>query len=262
MRALLLFLLLFFSGCTLLKHLTNSKEPSTLITLLIVNEKYSGGRELKTIKGGIRKFKRVLERIGVDEVLPIEYDVTYSGLQRAFDKLESKIKDKKNTNIFIYFSGHGVMSKDLSNAYVEMIDENNRTLVNLNVFYDFINKINVRATVLAIDACRDKDNISTVNRIEGKMKTIPRNLYMSYPIQDAETTLGVILGEEVTFYLKSLTKHIIRNIDAKDVFNAVGKDLIEELQKYNLNSNQKRIDTLNKEFFFYHSLEGGILTAG
>lgn len=198
MRLLLILLMITFSGCTLYKQLSDNEKQPTTIALLITNENYGRNRNLSTISGGLKELKSVLSRIGT-KVLPIQKNITYQGLKKAFTELNASITDRNNTNLYIYFSGHGVSDDKLSKHYIEMIGEKDH-YVSLNVLYDFIDQMNVRATIISLDTCRDIHQNLPDTTIEGESKIKPLNTYVDFATRNTYEANN-INGLELSFYL-------------------------------------------------------------
>jgi len=103
-------------------------------------------------------FKTVL---GIDKVYIYKSkDVTGYFFDNVFDPSYGELQkaiSKGNTDLFVFYSGHGIPSKDGTNAYllpsdgrIEAIEKQG---YNLNKFYENLEKLGARSVTVFIDAC-------------------------------------------------------------------------------------------------------------
>jgi len=103
-------------------------------------------------------FKSVL---GIDKVYIYKSkDVTGYFFDNVFDPSYGELQkaiSKGNTDLFIFYSGHGIPSKDGTNAYLLPSDGHIEAIekqgYNLNKFYENLEKLGARSVTVFIDAC-------------------------------------------------------------------------------------------------------------
>ena len=131
-------------------------------------------------------FKTVL---GIDKVYIYKSkDVTGYFFDNVFDPDYGELQkavSKGNTDLFVFYSGHGIPSKDGTNAYllpsdgrIEAIEKQG---YNLNKFYENLEKLGARSVTVFIDACfsgasRSSETIKSDNLVAMKGVRIKPNV--------------------------------------------------------------------------------------
>ena len=146
----MLFFIFMLLACS---HQPNMKNKvSKKVALVIGNQQYVSN-ELENPVNDARGISETLKKIGFDVTL-LE-DTTLHELNEALEELKSKIEPEK-TIVFIYFAGHGnTLQKNSSEQFLMMTDKEKIVLVSIFKFYDFLERVKARHSIVAIDACRD-----------------------------------------------------------------------------------------------------------
>lgn len=149
----------------------------------------------------------------------------------------------ENSEIYVFYAGHGVSSKDDESAYLipNDIDPNYAsTGYSLNELYQNLSKIKSKSTTVILDACfsgisRENEMLLADSRpvsIEVKQGFIPRNLNVISASSGSEISSGYsqkLHGLFTYFFLKGLHKNADSNSDKKITFGEMEKYLKENV---------------------------------
>lgn len=254
MKKIILVTMLFLSGCSYLENIYNPDTPLYRMALIISNETYEpSNSNIETIKGA-EELASKLKNIGFDRVLPVQKNLSYEGLIKAFELLESQIVDRKHTMLFIYFAGHGVLIDGKKDAYIELIDKKKRVFLNINFFNEQVEKLNIEATVVSIDACRDLNTSSGV-KIEVTRNNLADKIYFNYSTRDRETAPATSKGRVMTHYTELLLKYLNQTIRVDDLYSKLKEELVivtdgRQVVKFE--------GTLNPSFYFERVRKSGL----
>jgi hypothetical protein len=149
-KIIMFFYVLFLYGCTY--PIDIEKKPLKRVALVIGNQHYIGN-ELKNPINDAKGMAKTLKGIGFEVLL--ELDVTLHQLNQALKKLETMV-EADNSMVFIYFAGHGnTLTKDSAEQYLLMTNQEEKVLVSIYKFYDFLSRVKARYNIMVMDACRD-----------------------------------------------------------------------------------------------------------
>jgi uncharacterized caspase-like protein len=149
-KIIMFFYVLFLYGCTYLIDI--EKKPLKRVALVIGNQHYIGN-ELKNPINDAKGMAKTLKGIGFEVLL--ELDITLHQLNQALKKLETMV-EADNSMVFIYFAGHGnTLTKGSAEQYLLMTNQEEKVLVSIYKFYDFLSRVKARYNIMVIDACRD-----------------------------------------------------------------------------------------------------------
>ncbi len=221
-------------------------------------------------------FKRVL---GVDKVY-LYTDEQVSGFffdnifNPDYGELQKAIV-KGKTDLFVFYSGHGMPSKDGSKVYLfpsdGRIEALDRQGYDLNVFYNNLEKLGAKSTTVFLDACfsgvsRTSDIYETKNLIAMKGVSIKPvlkkpwekesdfNLFASSSFD--ETSLGFDPSQTGLF-----TYFLCTGLQGNADINKDGKITTGELSEYIKNNvTETSVKILGKQTPSFHGNSGFVLT--
>ncbi len=156
----------------------------------------------------------------------------------------------KNSEIYIFYAGHGVASTEDKSAYLipNDIDPNYAsTGYSLNELYQNLSKIESKSTTIILDACfsgisRENEMLLADSRpisIEVKQGSIPENLNVFAASSNSEMSSGYsqkLHGLFTYFFLKGLNKNADLNNDNKITYGEM-----ESYLKENVSSQAKKM---------------------
>ena len=156
----------------------------------------------------------------------------------------------KNSEIYVFYAGHGVASTDDKSAYLipNDIDPNYAsTGYSLNELYQNLSNIKSKSTTIILDACfsgisRDNEMLLADSRpisIEVKQGSIPKNLNVFSASSGSEISSGYsqkMHGLFTYFFLKGLNKNADINDDKKITYGEM-----EEYLKENVSSQARKM---------------------
>jgi len=142
----------------------------------------------------------------------------------------------KNSEIYVFYAGHGVASTDEKSAYLipNDIDPNYaNTGYSLNELYQNLSKIKSKSTTIILDACfsgisRENEMLLADSRpvsIKLKQGSIPKNLNIFTASSGSEISSGYsqkLHGLFTYFFLKGLNKNADSNNDKKITYGEMG----------------------------------------
>ena len=141
---------------------------SNTIALIIANEKYTNMPYVPYALNDGNIFKEYcLKTLGIpEENILYQTNATLNGIRQKIDLLQKKVQArsnaKKETNIIVYYTGHGVPDINTKGAYLMPTDgyeENISTGYKLDDLYQQLGKLPVKTITVFLDAC-----FSGVNR--------------------------------------------------------------------------------------------------
>ena len=156
----------------------------------------------------------------------------------------------KNSEIYVFYAGHGVASTDSKSAYLipNDIDPNYAsTGYSLNELYQNLSKIESKSTTIILDACfsgisRENEMLLADSRpvsIKVKQGSIPKNLNVFTASSGSEISSGYsqkLHGLFTYFFLKGLNKNADSNNDNKITYGEM-----ENYLKENVSSQAKKM---------------------
>ncbi len=156
----------------------------------------------------------------------------------------------KNSEIYVFYAGHGVASTEDKSAYLipNDIDPNYAsTGYSLNELYQNLSKIKSKSTTIILDACfsgvsRENEMLLADSRpisIEVKQGSIPKNLNVFTASSGSEISSGYsqkLHGLFTYFFLKGLNKNADINNDKKITYGEM-----EQYLKENVSSQARKM---------------------
>jgi len=156
----------------------------------------------------------------------------------------------KNSEIYVFYAGHGIASTDDKSAYLipNDIDPNYAsTGYSLNELFQNLSKIKSKSTIIILDACfsgisRENEMLLADSRpisIEVKQGSIPKNLNVFTASSGSEISSGYsqkLHGLFTYFFLKGLNKNADINNDKKITYGEM-----EEYLKENVSSQARKM---------------------
>jgi|GEM_PF-4490070 len=241
-------LLLNFSGCEnsedsdirstdkeramRLKSSTKSfKEVETRLALIIGNGKYQEVTELKNPTNDSRSMKAKLETLGFD-ILYLE-NGTKKEMKDIIRRFQWRFDKNRNVVALFYYAGHGLESGGVNylipvNADIQENDEIEDEALSLNFILRKFDSSRNRLNIAILDACRDNPFRGLRTKKGGLASAQAKGTFIAYA-----TALGDTAKDNRREGNGLFTKHILRNIDKKDVklediFKAVAKEVSDE----------------------------------
>ncbi len=221
-------------------------------------------------------FKNVL---GIDKVYVYEnekvsgfffdnfFNPDYGELQKAI------VKGK--TDLFVFYSGHGMPSKDGTKVYLfpsdGRIEALNRQGYDMNIFFDNLEKLGAKSTTVFLDACfsgvsRASESYETKNLIAMKGVSIKpvlkkpwekdTNFNLFSSSLPNETSLGFDPSQTGLF-----TYYLCAGLQGNADINKDGKITTGELSEYIKNNvSETSVKILGKQTPSFHGNSGFVLT--
>ena len=146
----------------------SSVVNNNVLVLIIANENYQSMPRVPYAVNDGNIFKEYCNKtLGIpqDNITSLS-DATLNGIRQKLDLLQKKVQArsnaKKETNIIVYYTGHGVPDGNTRSAYLMPIDgyeENISTGYKLDDLYQQLGKLPAKSITVFLDAC-----FSGVNR--------------------------------------------------------------------------------------------------
>lgn len=188
-----------------------TRRPNSVAVVIGV-EKYRNLPDAPYAESDAELMKQYLEkRLGVEKVVPFKSDeVTGLFFDNTFnpdygDLQREIIKGK--TELFVYYSGHGIPAKDGSEVYLFPSDGRTEQLemagYNLNDLYQNLNQLEAKSVTVILDACfsgasRATEKIQTENLVAHKSVrlriTEPWKFYPNFTVINSSTGSETSLG--------------------------------------------------------------------
>ncbi len=211
-------------------------------------------------------FKKVL---GVEQIIVLKNDeVTYSRMDDIFNPLSGELASaiKKNeTDVFVFYSGHGIPDKTGETTYLFPSDGKISNLENraysLPKFYADLNRLNARTVTVILDACfsgaaRKTQNTLLANLTGQKGIRLkinrPWESYNNFTVINSSTSDETSLGfDEAEMGL--FTYYVTAGLKGEADKNKDGKVTLGELKEYVIanviETSRKKSGLQTPEFF-------------
>lgn len=218
----------------------NPTNNTKTVALVIANENYSKVVEVEAARHDGEIFaKYCQETLGIPENQVLLYhDATYGELLSAINKLRNTVKALgDDTNVILYYAGHGVPDERTNDAYMMPVDADPLVMATaypLKTLYKELGDMGAKNVMVFMDAC-----FSGANRGEG-MLTKARGISLVPKKADPEGNMFILSaasGNETaipykeknhglfTYYLLKKLQDSKGNVSLKDLSEYVTKEV-------------------------------------
>lgn len=148
----------------------NKNVNSNTIALVMANENYNKVTQVASAQHDGDVFARYCrETLGIPENQVLEFtDLTYGNTLSAINRLKNTVKAMgPDTEVIVYYAGHGVPDENTSDAYLLPVDADPMVMATaypLSKFYEELSSMDAANVVVFMDAC-----FSGANRGEGML---------------------------------------------------------------------------------------------
>ena len=190
---------------------SKTRRPNSIAVVIGV-EKYRNLPDAPYAESDAELMKQYLEkRLGVEKVVPFKSsEVTGLFFDNIFNPDYGELQKeviKGKTELFVYYSGHGIPAKDGSEVYLFPSDGRTEQLekagYNLNDLYRNLNQLEAKSVTVILDACfsgasRATEKIQTENLVAhkavGLRLTEPWRMYPNFTVINSSTGSETSLG--------------------------------------------------------------------
>lgn len=246
-----------FSDVDVQIPVTENKDPSTYVLIIGNGSGYTDVPKIDFVNNDVRVFKTYCENaLGIvsSNIVSVE-NVNSSEMLGAVKKFRDKLKDKKRTNVIVYYSGHGISINGRSYLIPVDCSYNSRLNIELNEISQIIRSVNPEPERMTffVDACFDGSsknggNLRTTKGVV-KLEPIAKPLEGNTVVFYATQTTAILYKDEkhglFTYYLLKAIKDNV-NISYRELSKYLSDNVKNKAKELDENNPQEPVTVPNK----------------